>query len=95
MYKVDYLTQDLYFYENSVTHSSEWETMQILRGVNEGQMVRTVIPKKEPLRAEQEAFLNSVMNDKPVPISGQDGLKALKLAQALVTSGIKHEVIQT
>jgi predicted dehydrogenase len=90
MYKVDYLTQDLYFYENSVTHSSEWETMQILRGVNEGQMVRTVIPKKEPLRAEQEAFLNSVMNDKPVPISGQDGLKALKLAQALVTSGIKH-----
>jgi UDP-N-acetylglucosamine 3-dehydrogenase len=90
MFRVDLLSQDLYFFENSVTHSSEWETMRILRGVREGQMTRFVIPKKEPLRAEQEAFLEAVANDAPVPIPGEDGLKALELAKALVASGQEH-----
>lgn len=91
MFRVDLLSQDLYFYENEVTHSSEWETMRILRGVREGQMTRFVVPKKEPLRAEQEAFLDAVLNDTPVPISGEDGLKALELAKALVSSGADHQ----
>lgn len=90
MFRVDLLSQDLYFFENSVTHSSEWETLRILRGVSEGQMTRFVIPKKEPLRAEQEAFLEAVANDTAVPITGEDGLKALELAKALVASGAEH-----
>src|SRR5690554_6441859 len=90
MFRVDLLSQDLYFFENSVTHSSEWETMRILREMREGQMTRFVIPKKEPLRAEQEAFLEAVANDAPVPIPGEDGLKALELAKALVASGQEH-----
>ena len=94
MYRVDLLTQDLYMFENAVTHSSEWETMQILRGVREGKMTRFVIPKKEPLRAEQEAFLDAVQNDQQVPITGDDGLKALELAKAVVRSGAEHTSIQ-
>ena len=94
MYRVDLLTQDLYMFENAVTHSSEWETMQILRGVREGKMTRFVIPKKEPLRAEQEAFLDAVQNDKQVPITGDDGLKALELAKAVVRSGAEHTSIE-
>jgi len=94
MYRVDLLTQDLYMFENAVTHSSEWETMQILRGVREGKMTRFVIPKKEPLRAEQEAFLDAVQNDKQVPITGDDGLKALELAKAVVQSGAEHTSIE-
>lgn len=91
MFRVDMLSQDLYFFENSVTHSSEWETMRMLRGVREGQMTRFVVPKKEPLRAEQEAFLEAVQNDKPVSITGEDGLKALELAKVLVSSGVDHQ----
>ena len=94
LYRVDLLTQDLYMFENAVTHSSEWETMQILRGVREGKMTRFVIPKKEPLRAEQEAFLDAVQNNTAVPIPGEDGLKALELAKAVVESGAEHMTLE-
>lgn len=93
MFRVDYLTQDLFFYENAVTTDGHWDTLRVLRGVSEGRMIRHVVTKKEPLRAEQEAFIASVCNHTDVPVSGQDGLKALELAQALVTSGQEHRPI--
>ncbi len=93
MFKVDYITQDLYFYENSLLNESEWSTLGLLRGVREGSMVRYHINKKEPLRAEQEAFLAAIQDDSIVPVTGQDGLKALELAQALVHSGKKHKLV--
>lgn len=92
LFRVDYLTQDLYFYENPVSHTTEWDSMSILRGVREGQMVRYVVAKKEPLRAEQEAFISCVLNNTDSPISGEDGLKALSLAKAIIHSGIAHEI---
>jgi predicted dehydrogenase len=94
LFRVDLLTQDLFIFENAVTHSSEWETMQIMRGVREGKMTRLVIPKKEPLRAEQEAFLDAVQNNTAVPIPGEDGLKALELAKAVVESGAEHKTLE-
>ncbi len=94
MYRVDYLMQDLYFYENATTQGSEWETLKVLRGVSEGQMTRYVVAKKEPLRAELQAFLASVRGDSAVPVTGQDGLTALKLAHAIVTSGMEHRVVE-
>ena len=33
MFKIDYLTQDLYFYENSLVNGSDWESLRVLRGV--------------------------------------------------------------
>ena len=93
MFKVDYLTQDLFFYENAILNGSEWETMHLLRGVHEGKMIRYHVDKKEPLRAEQEAFLAAVRGERPVAVTGQDGLKALDLAQAIVISGQEHRLI--
>ncbi len=93
MFRVDYLTQDLYFFENATANGGDWETMRILRGVSEGRMIRHVVAKKEPLRAEQEAFLTSVQAHVPVPVTGLDGLKALELAQALAASGLEHRPI--
>jgi UDP-N-acetylglucosamine 3-dehydrogenase len=93
MFRLDYLTQDLYFFENAAASGPRWETMRVLRGVSEGRMIRHVIQKKEPLRAELEAFCACVCNQTPVPVSGADGLKALVLAQALVTSGLEHRTI--
>jgi predicted dehydrogenase len=58
-------------------------------------MVRHIIAKKEPLRSEQEAFLDAVENDKPVPVSGEDGLRALELAKTIVKSGTDHRIIST
>lgn len=93
--RCNYLTQDLIFYENSISSGSEWENLRVLRGVREGKMVRHVIAKKEPLRAEQEAFLDSIKNNTAVPVSGHDGLRALELAKIIVQSGMEHKIIET
>jgi hypothetical protein len=45
------------------------------------------------LRAEIEAFLAAAGGDGSVLVSGQDGLKALELAQAVVTSGLEHRPV--
>lgn len=94
LFRCDYLTQDLYFYENPISHGSEWENLRVLRGVREGKMVRHMIAKKEPLRAEQEAFINSILNNTPAPVTGEDGLKALELAKAIIHSGTIHETVE-
>jgi predicted dehydrogenase len=93
MFRVDYLTQDLYFFENAGAQSGQWETLQVLRGVSEGRMIRHVVAKKEPLRAELEAFLAAVRGAAPAPVSGRDGLRALELAQAIVCSGETHQPV--
>lgn len=93
MFRVDYITQDLSFYENATANGNGWETLHVLRGVSEGRMVRHVVNKKEPLRAEQEAFLAAVRGEQPVPISGEDGLQALTLAQAVIHSGLQHQPV--
>ena len=93
MFKVNYLTQDLLFFENAKANGGEWETMRVMRGVSEGRMVRFHINKKEPLRAEHEAFLAAVRGETPIAVTGEDGLIALKLAHAVVASGFEHKLI--
>ena len=95
MYRLNYLTQDLEFFENaSIDDQGDWDTMQVLRGVSEGQMIRHAIRKKEPLRAELEAFIASVRGEGPVIITGLDGLRALELAEALLTSARERRPVQ-
>ncbi len=94
MFRVDYLTQDLYFYENATANGSGWEALHMLRGVSEGRMIRHVVAKQEPLRAEQEAFLRAVRGEAPVAVTGEDGLRALELAQAVVASGLDHRAVE-
>ena len=94
MFRVDDLTQDLYFYENAETNKEIWPTLGHIKGVSEGRMVRYPVNRFEPLRAELEAFIASILDDQPVPISGEDGLEALRLAQALIQSGTSHEVVK-
>lgn len=93
MFRVDYLTQDLFFFENATANSGEWEALRTLRGVSEGRMIRHVVAKKEPLHAEQESFLAAVRGQSPVVVTGLDGLKALELAQAVVTSGLEQRPV--
>ena len=93
MFRVDSLTQDLYFYENAQANGEMWDALRVLKGVSEGRMVRYPLQRFEPLKAELRAFINAVLNDDPVPVSGEDGLAALRLALALVESGRTHQVV--
>jgi predicted dehydrogenase len=93
MFRADALTQDLYFYENSLVNDVQWATLQTIKGVSEGSMTRYAIPRFEPLKAELQSFLKALQDGKPVPISGEDGLAALKISLALVESGQTHQVV--
>jgi UDP-N-acetylglucosamine 3-dehydrogenase len=93
MFLVDYLTQDLYYYENQDALAVEWEPMSILRGVTEGRMIRFPVSKAEPLRGELQAFARSVRDDTPVAVRGEDGLAALSAALAMVQSGMEHRPV--
>jgi UDP-N-acetylglucosamine 3-dehydrogenase len=94
MFRVDDLLQDLYFFENSQATNELWAGIKTIRGVSEGKMIRFDLKRQEPLKAEIQAFLDAVKNGTPVPVSGEDGLKALRLSLALVESGVKHQVIE-
>jgi predicted dehydrogenase len=94
MFRVDDLTQDLYFFANADINSELWSALGTIKGVSEGEMVRYPLRRYEPLRAELEAFVDAVVHGKPVPVSGADGLEALRLAQALIESGQKKQVVR-
>jgi UDP-N-acetylglucosamine 3-dehydrogenase len=94
LFRVDDLTQDLFFYENADIANNFWPALQTLKGVSEGCMTRYSIQRYEPLKAELQAFLTAIQQDSPVPVSGDDGLAALRLAIYLVESGRSHQVIE-
>ncbi len=94
LFRLDDLTQDLYFYENAQSKDMmSWPALAALKGVSEGSMRRYEVPRFEPLKAELEAFIRASQGECPVPVTGEDGLAALKLSLALVQSGREHRVI--
>jgi predicted dehydrogenase len=93
MFRADDLTQDLYFHENAEADGLDWNHLSLLKGVSEGKMIRYPIQRHEPLKVELAAFADAVRNDTPVPVSGEDGLAALRLALAVVESGQTHQIV--
>jgi len=85
MFVADSLTQDLFLYENDYEEGA-WRLLDTLRGVSEGNMTRFAIRRKEPLRAEIEAFVAAVQSGGAPPIPLADGIMALRLAEATLES---------
>ena len=52
------------------------------------------IKHEEPLKCELKSFLNAVMNDEEPEITGEDGLKALKMVIAANQSSKEHRPIR-
>jgi len=94
LFRVDDLTQDLFFYENAEISNNFWPALQTFKGVSEGSMIRYAIQRYEPLKAELQAFVTAIQHDTPVPVTGGDGLAALNLALSMVESGRTHRVIE-
>ncbi len=93
LFVVNYLTQDLYLYENEYI-DSDWDRLGMLNGVGEGDMIKIKIGKREPLYAELESFVRCVEGGTQPPVTGRDGIKALALAKALVDSGQEHRIVE-
>ncbi|MGD8815032.1 MAG: Gfo/Idh/MocA family oxidoreductase [Anaerolineales bacterium] len=92
MFRADYLLQDLYFFENAEVDGEHWPAMAMLRGVSEGSMTRFAVQKKEPLRAEVEAFIAAIDGDISRAVQGSDGMAALKLALSMIEAAQTHQV---
>jgi UDP-N-acetylglucosamine 3-dehydrogenase len=93
MFRVDDLTQSLYYYENGQVGGDMWSPVRFLQGVTEGPMTRYALKRYEPLKAELEAFLLAIQNNQSVPVSGEDGLEALRLALAMLDSAKSHQIV--
>ncbi len=92
MFQVNYLTQDLYFFENNYI-KTDWDTISNIEGVSEGDMVRLRIEKTEPLRVELDRFARAIRGEEVSIVSGEDGLKALHVARKIVESGLEGRAI--
>jgi len=92
MFLVDYISQDLFFYENRIA-PSQWDAMALFRGVEEGNMLKIRVSKVEPLEAELRAFVEAVSRGTSPLVSGLDGLRAVALARLLLLSAQEQRAI--
>ncbi|HEU5226867.1 MAG TPA: Gfo/Idh/MocA family oxidoreductase [Ktedonobacteraceae bacterium] len=90
MFLVNYLTQNVYFYENDYSPTS-WDALRRLTGVSEGTMTRLKVQKAEPLQLEYENVLAAVRNDTLPTVTGEDGLAVLQAASQLLASTQNHQ----
>jgi predicted dehydrogenase len=92
MFHVNYLTQDLFFYENNYI-KTDWDAMSNITGVSEGDMVRPRIDKNEPLKVELESFLRAARGEQVEVVSGEDGLATLRVVHKIVESGLEGKAV--
>ncbi len=92
MFVVDYLEQNLAFYENSEADPG-FDALAKVSGVSEGNMIRYAINRVEPLRAELLAFAAAVRGERPVGVSLTDGLMAVLLAETALESAATGRAI--
>ncbi len=90
MFHVNYLTQELSFFENNVTENGMPEQVA---SVTEGKMVRFKVRPKEPLRAELEDVVDAIQTNRSPLVGPSDAYKALEIAQAVVAAGRLGEVV--
>ena len=83
----DTLTADLTLYRNgAVDHG--WSELAQFGGMIEGDMTRFAIAKREPLRAEHEAFCAYVRDEADAPVSLRDGAMTVELANRILAGDL-------
>jgi len=90
MFKVNYLTQQLKFYENP---SFGENGKDLFHNVTEGKEILFKINKKESLLSEIEEFIECVKEDRQPLINGENGLYALEVAYHIQKAAKNSEII--
>lgn len=81
----DTATGDLTFYANG-TESLEWESVSSFRGVSEGDVTRFAFPKREPLKAELEAFRDAIHGKSTELSTMSEAVHTLEVVEAALRS---------
>lgn len=92
MFLANYLTQELYFYENDYSPTT-WDALRTQMGVSEGTMTRLKVEKVEPLHAEYEDIIAALGAGRSPTVTAEDGLAVLRLAHRLIGSTHAGEVV--
>lgn len=94
MLVADTLNADLTLFRNgSVT--SEWPSIQALRGVSEGDSIRFALARREPLLVELEAFVDLLAGDPTAPVvTLEEGLETVRTAEAVLASAARGETVR-
>lgn len=88
-FMVDYIQQELRFFEHPSSATTPWGALANVRGAGEGDMVRYALQRREPVRVEWETFLAALRGDGEPRAQGHDGLAALSVARAIQRSGVE------
>lgn len=89
----DTLTGDLTFYANG-TIENDWDAVATFRGVNEGDVTRFAIQKREPLAVEQSHFRDAICGEDAagiVPMS--EGVQTLRVVDACLRSAAEEREV--
>jgi UDP-N-acetylglucosamine 3-dehydrogenase len=81
----DMLSSDLTYFHNAEV-PMEWDHLQRLRGVSEGDSIRYALRKREPLLVELEAFCNAVQ--------GQPGAQTVTLEEGLQVVATADRILE-
>jgi UDP-N-acetylglucosamine 3-dehydrogenase len=92
MFRLDYQAQSLDFYPDQNSPEAISDPLRYTQGDGVFKESIDIVPG-EPLKKELEAFADYVDNGSPPPVNGEDGLRVIKVAQALVEAGRMGEVI--
>jgi predicted dehydrogenase len=87
----DTLTADLTYYENGKIQV-DWDPGEF-RGVSEGDVTRFALDRREPLKAEHEAFRDSVIAGHAQGIvTLEEGTRVVEIAERMATDGRDHRL---
>ncbi len=93
MFRVDFITQDLYFFENALAQGDAWHPLRYLNGIKEGAMTRYAINKAEPLRVELETFTRYIQTGTFSATNCDEACAALELALTMIDVSRKGTVM--
>jgi predicted dehydrogenase len=89
----DTVTADLTLHKNGSV-PVEWDRVASFRGVSEGDVTRYAIRKPEPLVTELENFVALARGERSDVVTLEDGLAAVRVAEALRESADSGETIE-
>jgi predicted dehydrogenase len=93
MFRVDYLRQSLTFTRGGATPLAP-TYLADYAPTFAGESIDLPVEPAEPLALEQRAFFESVRTGSAPPIGGDDGIWAVALASALLTSATEHRPVE-
>ena len=91
MFQLNYLTQELWFYENR-SAQDRWLGL-VTVGVTEGNVIKYELAREEPLRAELEAFVDAINHGYNGLVNGEEGLRAVYLAEQILRASHEHQPV--